>query len=444
MSQGENGVDPQLRHELRTELRHRIRPMPGRDPGDRGRSASPLELLYDLTYVIAFGFAAEQLAHHVVAGDVGPAVGVYVFAVFAVTWAWINSTWFASAYDNDDALVRIATIVQMGGVLILTFGLPRAFEAGSEGHNPNDLLLVVGYLIMRVPLIALWLRAARQDVRHRRTAVAYAVAIGVAQVGWVLTAVLPLPVPVTVAALGVLAIAEMVAPVVIERRIGGIPWNPAHLADRFALLTIITLGEVLAATAAAATSLVGEAGWTPPPIVIAGAGLVLAGAFWWAYYLIPSRTILTRWPERVFEWRYAHLPLFGGIAAVGGGLRTVALAIEHGGVSLLGIALAVVIPIAVVVATVFVTWSVLMRSYDLAHVPLFLLSLAPLVAAVAIAASAGDGELDPEDPGQLGRLVAVMGLAALSFVIEVVGHERVGYRHTLREVERRSADTPQG
>jgi hypothetical protein len=26
-----------------------------------------------------------------------------VFAAFSVAWAWINISWFASAYDTDDA-----------------------------------------------------------------------------------------------------------------------------------------------------------------------------------------------------------------------------------------------------------------------------------------------------------------------------------------------------
>jgi low temperature requirement protein LtrA len=38
--------------------------------------------------------------------------------------AWINFSWFASAYNTDDWPFRVATMVQMVGVLILTLGLP--------------------------------------------------------------------------------------------------------------------------------------------------------------------------------------------------------------------------------------------------------------------------------------------------------------------------------
>jgi low temperature requirement protein LtrA len=35
--------------------------MSGRDPNERHRAATPLELLYDLTFVVAFGVAANSL-----------------------------------------------------------------------------------------------------------------------------------------------------------------------------------------------------------------------------------------------------------------------------------------------------------------------------------------------------------------------------------------------
>ena len=49
--------------------------------------------------------------------------------MFAVTWAWINFSWFASAYDTDDWIYRLTTMVQMVGVLILALGLPEMFES---------------------------------------------------------------------------------------------------------------------------------------------------------------------------------------------------------------------------------------------------------------------------------------------------------------------------
>lgn len=428
---------PSLSDQLKLDLRHRLRPMSGRNPDDPHRTVTPLELLYDLTYVIAFAAAADQLAHALFVGEVGAGVGAYLFAIFGVSWAWLNFTWFSSAYDNDDALVRVAVVVQMVGVVIFIFGLPVSFEDAAHGASPNNILLVAGYIVMRVPLIALWLRAAREDPARRRTSIAYAAVIAVAQVGWLLTTIPGIPTGATIGALAVLATAELIAPPVIERRYGRAPWNAGHIAERFGLLTLITLGEVVAATVAAVGALVGEQGWSVAAVVIVAAGLVIAAALWWAYYLIPSRTILLRWPERTWGWRYIHLPLFGAIAAVGAGLHVAAEGVEHQELSLLQIALALAVPVACVVILVFLIWSVLMRSTDFTHVPLFLCNLVPLVAAVIIAAVVdAEAPIDLEPGGDLTALVTVIGLVSLSCVIEVVGHELVGYSHTLRAAKR--------
>jgi low temperature requirement protein LtrA len=426
--------------ELRLELRHRIRRMPGRDPHERGRTTTPLELLYDLTYVVAFAAASDQLAEQLSRGDIWPALGAYAFAVWAVSWAWLNFTWFASAYSNDDVLLRAATIVQMIGVIVLTYGLPVSFEAAAHGESPNNLLLVIGYVIMRVPLIALWLRAAREDPDHRRNAISYVVIISAAQIGWLLTAILPLPVVVTVLALVVLALAEMVAPVLATKRYGYSPWNPGHLAERFALLTLITIGEVIAGTTAAVGALTQGEGWSAEAVLIASSGLMIAAAVWWTYFLVPSRLVLEKRPERTFAWRYAHLALFGSIAAIGAGLHLTTIAVEHGGVSLLGIALALAVPLAVTIALIFLIWSVLMRSFDLTHLPLLLFTLTPLAAAIVVGAVTHPHEaLDLDAPGAVTALSVVIGLVAVGAVVEVVGHEIVGYRHTLRAWQRDAA-----
>ncbi|WP_433064768.1 low temperature requirement protein A [Dactylosporangium sp. CS-033363] len=422
---------------LRSDLEHRLRPMTGRDPGERGRSTTPVELLYDLTYVIAFAAAADQLAEAIAGGRVGSGLGAYVFAIFSVSWAWLNFTWFASAYDNDDALFRVATLVQMIGVVILVFGLPVSFAAAATGHSPNNLLLVAGYVVMRVPQIGLWLRAARQDPAHRRIARAYAVTIAVVQTGWVLSALLPLPVGVTIAVLAVLACGEMAAPVVLERRLGAPPWNAGHIAERFGLLTLIALGEVIAATVSAVAALIHARGWSPAAVVIVASGLVLVAGLWWTYFLIPARSILERFPRRTFAWRYAHLPIFGAVAAVGAGLRVATTAVEEQELSVLRVALALAVPVAVLLVLIFATWSVLLHAYDLTHVPLLACALVPLAAAVAVPFVLGaTGPVDLADSSSLAALVAAIASVALSAVVEVVGHELVGFSHTMRVLKR--------
>ncbi|WP_395242720.1 low temperature requirement protein A [Agromyces sp. MMS24-K17] len=426
---------------LRLELRHRMRPLVGRDPAERDRAVTPLELLYDLTYVVAFAAAADLLAEHLAEGEVWSAIAGFVFVGWAVSWAWLNFTWFASAYGNDDVMFRLATIVQMIGVVVLVFGLPAAFEALAHAENPLVPAIVIGYVVMRVPQIALWLAAARQDPAHRRIALAYAVIISAAQVGWVLLAIAELPIVPTIVILLVLASAEMAAPVMSAHRMGFAPWNAGHIAERFALLTLITIGEVIAGTTAAVGALTLEQGWSPEAVLIISSGLLIAAAIWWTYFLVPSRTVLELRPTRTFSWRYAHLPLFASIAAVGAGLHLTTIAVEHGGVSLFGISLALAIPLALTIVVILLIWSVLLRSFDLSHLSLLLVTLAPLVAAVVVGFLAGPTEpIDLEDRSDLTALSVVISLVALGAVIEVVGHELVGYGHTLRAWQRTAGE----
>ena len=104
------------------------------------------------------------------------------------------------------------------------------------------------------------------------------------------------------------------------------------------------------------------------------------------------------------------------------------------------ITLALVVPVALAVVLIFSLWSVLTNTYDLTHIPILLVTLIPMAVAVVIAAVASDGRaFDPKEPAGLTVLVAVIALVAVSVTIEVLGHEFVGYTHTLRVVERQLA-----
>src|SRR6266852_5834283 len=173
--------------------RHHLRRMTGRDPHEANRAATPLELLFDLTFATSFGLAASEVAAvlaegHFIAGLVG-----FGFASFAICWAWINFSWFSSAYDTDDWLFRIVTMVQMVGVLVLAAGVPRMFASIEHSGRLDNSVMVLGYVIMRVALVFQWLRAAKDDPARRRVCLTYAATISIAQVGWVVQILVPLP-----------------------------------------------------------------------------------------------------------------------------------------------------------------------------------------------------------------------------------------------------------
>ena len=79
-----------------------------RSPAESHRTATPLELFFDLWFVVAVAQAANSLHHALADGHAADGVVGYPLVFFAIWWAWMNFTWFASAYDNDDVLYRLA------------------------------------------------------------------------------------------------------------------------------------------------------------------------------------------------------------------------------------------------------------------------------------------------------------------------------------------------
>jgi low temperature requirement protein LtrA len=329
-------------------ITHSVRVMSGRDPTDEHRVATPLELLFDLTFVIAFSVASNEFAHLIAEGHYRSGLLGFLFAMFGVVWAWINFTWFASAYDTDDWVYRLTTMVQMTGVVILALGLPAAFDSIDKGERLDNRVAVFGYVVMRVPMVSQWLRAAHQDPARRRTCQTYALTITVSQVGWVLLLFVDVPATTMLLLFVVLTLVELAGPVLAERKSGGTPWHPHHIAERYGLLAIIALGEVLLGTVASLDAVLELEGWTVDVALFVVGGVGLTFGMWWVYFLLPAGEVLEHRRDRSFVWGYGHYFLYASIAAVGAGLHVVALYLEHEAhIDATAVMLSVAIPVAV-------------------------------------------------------------------------------------------------
>jgi low temperature requirement protein LtrA len=251
----------------------------------------------------------------------------------------MNFTWFASAYDCDDVLYRVLTLVQMAGVLILAVGIPAVFR-------DFDLTLVVaGYVVMRVPLVAQWLRAAREDPERARTCRTYAAGVAVVQVLWI--GLVFVPTPWAYVGLALLLAGELAVPVYAESRGRPTTWHAEHIAERYGLLTLIVLGEViLGVTNAIAGAFAG--GFSLSLLALAVGGLLLVFGLWWTYFLGGDEEGLTHL-RVALAWGYGHYFVFGAIAALGAGLEVAVDAEEHvAHVGAVAAGLSVAVPVAVV------------------------------------------------------------------------------------------------
>ncbi|CAN7598604.1 low temperature requirement protein A [Rhizobium sp. LjRoot98] len=396
---------------------HHAAAMRGRDPHEHHRVATPLELLFDLTFVIAFGVAGSQLAHLLAEGHYAAGLMGFGFAIFAICWAWVNFSWFASAFDTDDWIYRLTTMVQMAGVLILALGLPQMFESIDKGAHVDNGVMVLGYVVMRVAMIFQWLRAARQTADRRSACLSYVTAIAIAQIGWIAVILIDMPLLPTFLCVVTLTLIEMLGPILAERRGGGTPWHAHHIAERYGLLAIITLGEGVVGTVASISAIVGEQGWSLDAILICVAGTGLTFGMWWLYFLLPSGQILHRFRNRAFPWGYGHILIFASIAATGAGLHVAAYYIEHKAhIGEVAAVLTVAVPVFAYVTLVFAHYVYLLRKMETFYLGLMIGMTAVVVLSILCAA---------------GGINMTTCLIILMFapLVPVVGYEIKGHRY---------------
>ncbi len=410
---------------------HRLRRMSGRDPHEPHRVATPLELLFDLTFVIAFGVAAAELAHQLAGDHIGAGLASFMFVTFAVCWAWINFSWFASAYDTDDWVYRLMTMTQMVGVIVLALGIPPVYASIEEGSHVDNRLMVAGYVVMRIAMVGQWIRAARQDPDRRSTCLTYAATITVAQIGWIGIFFAETSVPVTFLLVAAMMAVELAGPFLVESRKGGTPWHAHHIAERYGLLTIIALGEGVVGTVASLSAVVEAQGWTADAILVAVAGTGLTFGMWWVYFVLPSAHLLHAQRGKSIPYAYGHIVVFGAIVATGAGLHAAAYYIEHHSkLGSVATVLSVAIPVGIYIASVYLLYALLVGGWDSFHALLLVLTAAALVAAVVLAAA--------------GLSMAVCLLVImLAPVVSVVGFELLGHRHTAEAIRSRLGDGPQ-
>jgi low temperature requirement protein LtrA len=231
------------------------------------RSATRLELFFDLAFVVALGELALHFADNLGVDGWLWSVGTFV----ALWWVWAGFTVYANRFDSDDVFYRVAKLAAMGGVLGCAAALPT-----STSGVPASFVLC--YAATQVLLGMLYVRAARHLQEAVPVAQVYLAGLGAGVVLWL--AALPFP-PVTRVWFAVTAVlVAAVAPVVGRHRTAAVTLHLEHLPERVALLVILVLGEVTAAVVLGLK----EAHWTGSSAVAAGLAFVLGAALWWLYF----------------------------------------------------------------------------------------------------------------------------------------------------------------
>ncbi len=278
-----------------------------------GERVSPLELFFDLVFVLAITQCTALMFHRPTWEGLGQ--GVLVLAL--LWWSWVGYAWLTSVVDPEDDAVRVSIFAAMAALLIVSLCIPGAF---------GDLALTfaIAYGAVRAGQIALFILASREDPALRRSilglAVSTAIGVGLLVIGalgggswqailWVLALILDLAGPYLFGSTG---------------------WKlvPGHFAERHGLIIIIALGESIVAIGAGSTE-----GLTTGIVVAAVLGVALAAAMWWLYFdvvaLVAGRR-LAEAPEGLERnemardsYSYLHFLMVAGIVLVALGLKTI-------------------------------------------------------------------------------------------------------------------------
>jgi low temperature requirement protein LtrA len=290
------------------------------DSGDR--TSTWLELFFDLCFVAAVAALADGL-------HADPSLaGLWHFTLLFVPvwWAWMEFTWFATAWDNDDLFHRLSMLAAMLLVIVLASGISDVL------HGTDDRQFVLAYAAMQGLLIVMFLRV-RTHAGEARTLVRNYM-IGDAIGGITMLASLAVGPPLRYWVWAAAVFELMIAPVFAVRAYRGQPFDSKHIPERYGLFTIIVLGEGVVAVTAG----LGDVSFDGGSVASALLGFGIAAAIWWAYFETVSSSALAR--ERAaaaFLWGYGHLFAYAGIAAAAVG---VGLAIEAGAQADHGLSLA--------------------------------------------------------------------------------------------------------
>ena len=273
---------------------------------------TPLELFFDLVFV----FALTQVTGFISDDPTWAGMGKGLLILSALWFAWGAYAWLTNEIDPNEGSARLAVFGAMAAMFVAALAVPHAFD--------NDAVLFgLAYFAVRVMHIVLFAEATPHvDVRQAsfrlaRTAIPGPALLVVAGFldGWA-------QITLWLVALAI----DYSGPYIFGVR--GFSVSADHFAERYALIVIIALGESIVAIG------IGAAGIELDPTVVIAAvlGVVLACAFWWAYFDIVALVARRKLVEAHGHARarlardsfsYLHLPMFAGIVLVALGAKKV-------------------------------------------------------------------------------------------------------------------------
>ncbi|HKT83597.1 MAG TPA: low temperature requirement protein A [Solirubrobacterales bacterium] len=276
-----------------------------------GERVTPLELFFDLVFVLAITQCTALMAHHPTWS--GLAQGLLVLGM--LWWSWTAYSWLTSVVDPEEGAVRLIMIGAIAALLLVSLCVPEAF--GDLG-----LAFALIYGVVRVAHIGLFMLASPEDDGLRHSVLGLAVSSFIAVV---LLATASLFDGLAQGAIWALALfLDMGGPYFF----GSEGWKlvPGHFAERHGLIIIIALGESIVAIGVGAEHAL-DLGIGTAAVL----GVGLTAAMWWIYFdvvaIISARRLEEAEVGRVQNemardsYSYLHLIMVAGIVLTALGLK---------------------------------------------------------------------------------------------------------------------------
>ena len=291
-------------------FRQLVRP-PELQTGDE-RSASRLELFFDLAFVLVVAELAIELRDDVTISGALTFAGLFT----TVWWSWVSATLYANRFDHDDVVYRLYKLAGMAAVIGLA-------ASASEATGKRFAVFAACQLLLRGMLLLQYHRAYRHVRSARPIARLYMAGAAAGALLWAVSMLVPRPIGFALWAAAVLA--EALVPLLATRGPSDVPLHVEHLPERFALFVILVLGESVAGIAHGLY----DADWAPSAIPVAVLSFVVASALWWSYFDLAGarakRLLNEVGGERLDHahdvYVFGQLPLTLALAAVGAGVE---------------------------------------------------------------------------------------------------------------------------
>lgn len=281
------------------------------------RTATWLELFYDLAFVAAVAMMGTRLVHDVTWSSIASYLGYFAL----VWWLWASHTFYADRYDTDDLIYRFLAGAQMVGVALIAVSV-------SLGEAGSTVVFAIGYTLVRAILLALYARAYRHVAATRELVRGYLIGFGAASALWAVSIIVPEPYRFWLWAVAFAV--DLATPYVLRRVQAAAPLDVSHLPERFGLFTILVLGESIVAV----TVGLSHVSWQLETTLVGILGLGTATCLWWINFdhldgsVIRRRGDRRNWRPTV--WIYSHLPLAIGLAVLGVSIEIAIVAADHG------------------------------------------------------------------------------------------------------------------